>query len=364
MKNMYTFIFLFILSPLYLIAQDNAYVEVKGPDNLKYKSLQNFSIPGFFVPANYREIPVNIQKLYDNKILGTTDTLNPFFKRSTGYANYTYQDPNSGYSFPVIGSNTLYILIGQKFDYTGNKPIKGLLIPYSFKRITAPPDTMVIVFYVGDNTSGLPSGNPIGTSQFTLDAVDTSIAAPKFTFIPLTTPVQAPSKFVAFVQTRRLGPDDDANMILSNLQGDGQAENRACFITTNSNNQLVTSNIAQLPLTISGQPLNFDVLVMPVLDIGTGVNNEFTINGIKVKCFNPNPAFDRAGLIFSLEKPGNIEISIVNIEGRLLDKVFASYLAEGEHSLELNLNSYLPGNYFLTINTSGAKFAMSFSVNK
>lgn len=66
----------------------------------------------------------------------------------------------------------------------------------------------------------------------------------------------------------------------------------------------------------------------------------------------PNPFDSRANIVFTLQKPSVVQISIFNEEGKMIEVIGNSMLPSGEHSVVWDSKDKLPGMYFCRILTS------------
>ena len=291
----------------------------------------------------------------------TMDTLNDIFTRATRFVTYTYMAGTA--TLPVTGSNSLYLFLGEKFQFSGSATVHGFLFSCALLQVVDPPDTLGVNLWVGSETTGLPSGSSIAFGSFTMDQVDTNRFAPVFTYVPLSSPTTVTGPFVGTVQTRRGTTNDDLFVLFSSLQGDGKGENRACCITL-QNSQLVSMDFSRLPLNFSGAPMNIDIMILPVIETtSTGVDNSPpVIAGIELRGVAPQPAADQAFLSLRCEKEMQLEIDILDINGRLMKRAVRRTLSSGEHSLPIQTADLPNGTWLLRISHSKGAFAVPLRV--
>jgi len=284
------------------------------------------------------------------------DTLQDHFLRSTNFFNYVYRDAQQN-TFPVVGSNTLYLFCGQKFPMTGNARILGALLAVSVKRINGISDTMVVNVWPGNETTGLPAGQTLGFGRFLSDEPDTSTATRVFTLVEMEQEVNVTNAFVITVRTRRLSDNDDLFMIWSNAQGDGRGERRACYITVQDNN-LISGDFAQL-LNFSGAPADFDIMILAIIDgnISSADKPGAAIGGLEFRGIGPNPAGDVATVHLRMERSARVSFDLIDASGRLLGPVAERELAPGAHTVPLQVGHLASGTYYLRISHAGGAFA-------
>ena len=81
--------------------------------------------------------------------------------------------------------------------------------------------------------------------------------------------------------------------------------------------------------------------------IETEINNSFTLNQNY-----PNPFNSSTIISFELESSDNVELSLFDINGRKVKVITNTFLYEGEHSIQLDMNELPSGVYFYTLKNS------------
>lgn len=76
--------------------------------------------------------------------------------------------------------------------------------------------------------------------------------------------------------------------------------------------------------------------------------NEVTANEFSVF---PNPVKNETTIKFELEKQANVEISVYNIAGEMVETIHSSFLTEGLHMIEWNSEDQTPGIYNIRLHT-------------
>lgn len=293
----------------------------------------------------------------------TTDTLSQYLERaSNGQVTvYSYNDGTS--TWPLTGTNTLYLFLGSKYVIPSPVSVKGLLIAYAGKIIQDTPDTLIAAIFTINGETGLPR-QQTGGAQFTTDIIDTSSTSLVLTYVPFPQPVAVSDEFAAVVQTRTGDAQPDFTVIFSNNQGDGQSENRSVVLSV-QNQQLVTAYLSQAPLQINDAVINLDPIIMPVVETTTtGVDEAVTLNGLSLKGAYPSPASEKTSVRFNLDKPSFVEISVVDMTGKSVLSVRHNNLAAGEHAVELNVADLPAGSYLYTVRTSSSALASTLSIVK
>lgn len=72
----------------------------------------------------------------------------------------------------------------------------------------------------------------------------------------------------------------------------------------------------------------------------------FNINKGNVKVF-PNPFNSTTSISFNLTNPGNVVLSVYNLQGALVTYFVNSFQPVGEHIVEFNANGLPSGLYFI-----------------
>jgi hypothetical protein len=295
--------------------------------------------------------------------MGVMDTLDDHFKRSTAFTLYSYTSGTS--VFPVVGSNNLYLFVGEKFPFSGSANVLGFLFACNQISINNPPDTLAANLWAGNTTNGLPTGSSLTFGTFTTDEVDTNRTTPVFTYVAMNTPTQVTGPFVATIQTRRLSTHDDLFVLYSNTQGDGHGEKRACIITT-QNTQLVAMDLDHLGLNIGGQPLDFDIMILPVLDVTSTAADKpaAVIDGLELRGIAPQPASSVAAISLRAQRTMHVAIDIIDIRGRLVSSTATRQLTAGDNVLSLPVSLLPSGSYFVRVAHERGAFAVPLRIAK
>lgn len=94
--------------------------------------------------------------------------------------------------------------------------------------------------------------------------------------------------------------------------------------------------------------LGHDYVHLPIIEGCDATNtNDETIRDLQVKLW-PNPTADTAQISFDIDA-GPTQLSLSDVNGRLLKVVFDQRLPAGEHQFRLGLNEYPSGIYFVRL---------------
>ena len=87
--------------------------------------------------------------------------------------------------------------------------------------------------------------------------------------------------------------------------------------------------------------------------INTGILNDVEIpENISISSVYPNPFNPSTNIEFSLDRAGDVNISIYDINGRLVQEMVQDNFSRGIYSIDWNASMYPSGVYFVNI-TSG-----------
>ena len=96
-----------------------------------------------------------------------------------------------------------------------------------------------------------------------------------------------------------------------------------------------------------------------VLDVEYIQNQDFLINSIYPNPFNPE-----VNISFFNPKSNQVSIKVYDLNGRLIDTVFDSFLAYGEHSFKWNAANVSSGLYILTLHSGSSYISSKISLLK
>ena len=83
---------------------------------------------------------------------------------------------------------------------------------------------------------------------------------------------------------------------------------------------------------------------MPSLSV-----NEYPINqSVKIKNY-PNPFKNQTTIEYELSQAGNVSLSLIDVNGRLLKRLFAGQKQKGKHSFQLNSLDLSTGIYLVKL---------------
>lgn len=83
-------------------------------------------------------------------------------------------------------------------------------------------------------------------------------------------------------------------------------------------------------------------------DISIGLDDQWENDG-RIRLF-PNPAADMTTLEFQLNKPATIAVDVMDLTGKVLDKLSPKALPAGTSSITLPMHNYADGTYIIRVN--------------
>jgi len=300
-----------------------------------------------------------------------SDTLRTVLERSHGITLYTYApDPmKPDEIWPVTGTNNLYGVLGVKYAAEGEVNVTGVLIGCRGLMIQGDPDTLYAWVVAGDGVDGLPNmAQPMtyAATGFTTDMLDTSGSMLRFTPLTFEQTMPFTGKFTVEVQTLSFSQSDPADIysIYSNTHGDGMKEHRAYYVTVDQNHQMVARNLDDT-FTSGVDPIDIDPMIIPIVErVGSvsGVEDYPTIGEVTLKGATPSPATDRTTISIALEQPADVEVSLVDMTGRIVRTARRDRLTAGEHTIDMSLQGIAAGDYLYIVSTGRTRLAGKLSV--
>ena len=98
---------------------------------------------------------------------------------------------------------------------------------------------------------------------------------------------------------------------------------------------------------------------------GSGIPNDVNDkNNIISLNIAPNPVSETATLKYNLVENSNIKISIVDINGNVIEEVLNTTKTIGNYSTAINTSNYASGYYIINVNINGKNHSLSMNVVK
>lgn len=279
------------------------------------------------------------------------DTIDTYLLRATAY--YTLTAGSSGY---VLGSSNITTETGCHYSTVGNARVTELMIYFGGKTIMGNADMLRgNVYAVG--TDSMPTTS-LASGQVSMSNADTS-GFP--TFIPITNPAFHNGDFFVSVE---YGTIDDSIMIMStnplaaNGGPDGAGEKRC-----RQNTSLGWLRAADI-WTIGGNAYNADALILPIVEVQTGIENTVAMNGFTLQAAYPSPATDVVNFSFGITTGQEVNLVVYNQLGQTVAEQNLGQLATGKHTHQLSSTELPAGNYYFVLSGEQGRIGSKFTVSK
>ena len=120
----------------------------------------------------------------------------------------------------------------------------------------------------------------------------------------------------------------------------------ASFQLLDDSRILISGGHSQTGYNTNFSPINNSLLITPNYHF-TGVNPAKTVSRFEIEFRNyPNPFNSTTCFEFKLKKAGDIEIDVIDIQGKTIQKIVKKYFSSGTHIFRWNANSVATGVYF------------------
>ena len=96
-------------------------------------------------------------------------------------------------------------------------------------------------------------------------------------------------------------------------------------------------------------------------DVNTGLQSVTNTSDINIY---PNPIVSDAQVTFTTSAIGMTQVSIYDMQGKMVKNIFSSSLTAGTHIIGISANDLVAGLYFLSIETAQNKLVKQFIVTK
>lgn len=115
---------------------------------------------------------------------------------------------------------------------------------------------------------------------------------------------------------------------------------------------------------LAAWPLDFDFGIWAIVDnSSSGIESDNYFNGVKADVM-PNPANEVANIVFDLEEMRNIDIQVIDMNGRLVYSADKGELAQGRHKVTFSVEGWAEGTYFYSIGTGNSRLTKKLVVKK
>jgi len=321
--------------------------------------------------------PASSQKLGHTSVASTIETLKPASVMPGGcavstntvvnglwnYVNDVSAPMDSGYVFGtgIIplggGQSTICTELAQKYNVTGAATVTDVLVLAG----VAHGGTVTTTAKIYSEASGTHKPNTqIGTTSTAVPmSAYTTTAYTAFHFtVPV--PVSA-GNFFASVSVPAFGTaDHDTLSILSTSLGNCPAAG-----ADSASALKLGAPINSWYLVKVGFGANSDLMIFPVINMVSGIQNYVTKGDISLYAASPNPASSSININFSLNNSASkVEIEVYDVTGKVVKTIKANDFTPGKNSITVDLSNLESGSYMYSITANSTKMFSKFVVTK
>ena len=112
-------------------------------------------------------------------------------------------------------------------------------------------------------------------------------------------------------------------------------------------------------ILVVSQNASADVFVLKLITLATSIGKGLTGFSYKLNLF-PNPAKDIIQLHLSTEKSSDFVISLVSVDGRVLDQIFNSEASFGPQTIQYSVENLCNGLYYFVFKTIDGQIVLPF----
>ncbi|MFO8055490.1 MAG: T9SS type A sorting domain-containing protein [Bacteroidales bacterium] len=216
------------------------------------------------------------------------------------------------------------------------------------------------------NTATGPQSYTVGAPGTTLssfsvaweDIEESSVMGWEFTSAVLPSPVEVSSNFAVVVDLFDFYMNGDEIGFM--VSGNGGASNiygkEFCL-------WLYPDPLIWLQVTHLFSNVDRAIAIFPVVDDGTsGIRGDKFESGIKLGYLYPNPAADKASVLFATEQKQDLEIMVLDQNGKTVKQKSLQNVAPGEHQFDLDVSNYSSGNYYLILSNGTSSLARKMQI--
>jgi hypothetical protein len=289
-----------------------------------------------------------------------TDTVDVYIMRATSGSFYQSQDGGYifGTSYYYDGGSASYFPItdetGIGFDAIGSAVVTDILFWAGAKYITGNADNITGKVYEA-GTDSMPT-TLLGSGTMSMQDVDTSLAGPIFTTLPITGGAPISSAF--FVSIAYAGNDDTLGF-LSSGPGDGLMEKRIRLKASADFGGAWIRMGELYPL------LDVDLFFAPIVTLsGVGINDHFVLGNASIDAVYPSVATDQFHLDYTLAGNSSVRYFLFDLSGKKYFEQKEEQQQAGTYSRSFDASSLSAGNYFLSVAINGRAVTQKVVVSR
>jgi hypothetical protein len=241
----------------------------------------------------------------------------------------------------------------QKYNVTGFVSVTDVIVYSAIGEGTGNVNAKIY----SENTTTKGPLAQIGTTA--TKALSSFTGLDVFTF---GTPVAlSAGNFFASIETPAIGGAGmDTLAILSTTFGCSSTDSLSWVYTTSAS-PFVTSGWSSMEIANGG---NLDLMIFPVIDITTGVNNSISRGNLTLLAAFPNPANNEITINFGLNQSSKVEIEMYDVTGKMVNSIKLDNLEAGNHSSKVNTSNLNAGVYMYSVKSDNAKMFSKFTIAK
>jgi hypothetical protein len=239
----------------------------------------------------------------------------------------------------------------QRIETSTTGTIHSVLVAFGAKQQVGNPDPITAKIY-SVSSAGAPENTLATSAQVTVDNIDTAGSLTQFSF---PTPVAYNGDFfISVVVDGTGGVDQDTIGILhtatASLCGGGSAYE-------------LWFNFLWYAFNDDVDGWGIDIVMYMFAEVETSVvgENDRLIQRGSHKMV-PSPAADHTMLVYSLLQPGDVQITITDMNGRSVLSRHEGQLSSGLHNANINVSNLAAGMYLYTVTTNGQPTSGTFVV--
>lgn len=285
-----------------------------------------------------------------NDVKAVTDTIVPLgWNDATGLTLYSVA--NGGYVCGTNGYGDLQKAQAYLVDAGDGYKIYGAVVWFGAEDVVDTTSTVSCHLYnlTGSATGSTgavdgPAATPLLTATLPINDVDTGMSM-TFTAFMFPTQQTVTSDYAISIDFTNTYPDTLG--MVSTVDGDGMGLELAME---------QWSDGGWYTLTGAGWgSSDFDMVIFPVVEMNTGVENNF-VDGVKMSNY-PNPAIETTTINYEIQKSANVTIYITDMTGKTVMTSKEGFKQAGAYKSTFDVSDLSAGNYMYLVEAGNQRLA-------
>ena len=242
-----------------------------------------------------------------------------------------------------------------KLPANGSGTFSAAIVFWAYKTQGDDNAVTLKVYDIDAGTCG--PGTLLGTgSSVNISSIDTAFSAGGgFNIFTMSTPVSFTNGVHVSIDVTALTGGDTA-VILATEEG--------CGIDLSSWELWSDDTWHDIP-TAWGFSGPVEMMMAAVVDwTVSGIDDQVTRNGLTLRPATPNPAISETILNFDLAQSSDVEIKLIDINGKMVKEIEAGNMAPGSHQHQLDVRNLAAGSYYYIVSANGTMLASTINVVK